>query len=56
MIATGKENLKDGIKKYGKVKTNSLRISCFPFVDINGVGEYEKLTKCIDYIVKELRK
>lgn len=53
---TGKDNLKDGIKKYSSIKENSLRIACFPFVDINGVGEYEKLTQCIDYIAKELRK
>lgn len=48
--------LKDAIKKYGKVKKNSLRISCFPFVDINGVSQYERLAKSIDYIVKEIRK
>ncbi len=54
--ATQKENLKDGIKKYSSVKANSLRIACFPFVDFDGVGEYEKLAKCIDYIAKELRK
>lgn len=54
--ATGKWNLQDGIKKYSSVKTNSLRIACFPYVDINGVSEYEKLTKSVDYIVKELKK
>jgi phosphoserine aminotransferase len=56
IMASGKENLKDGIKKYSSVKTNSLRVACFPYVDINGVGEYEKLTKTIDYIVNEIRK
>lgn len=53
--ATGLPNLTDGIKKYSTVKQNSLRIACFPFVDINGVGEYEKLTKAVDYIVENLR-
>jgi phosphoserine aminotransferase len=51
----GKDNLKDGIGKYGSLKENSLRIACFPFTDINGDLEFELLTKTIDYVVKELR-
>lgn len=53
--ATGLANLQDGIKKYSAVKQNSLRIACFPFVDINGTEQYEKLTHAVDEIVKELR-
>ncbi|MGB2579213.1 phosphoserine aminotransferase [Elusimicrobium simillimum] len=53
---SGKACLKDGISKYSGVEDNSLRIACFPFVDINGTGEFEKLAKTIDYVVKELRK
>ncbi|MBR3631785.1 MAG: aminotransferase class V-fold PLP-dependent enzyme [Elusimicrobiaceae bacterium] len=53
--ATGLPNLQDGIKKYSAVKQNSLRIACFPFVDINGVEQYEKLTHAVDEIVKQLR-
>lgn len=53
--ATGLANLQDGIKKYSAVKQNSLRIACFPFVDVNGVEQYEKLTRAVDEIVKELR-
>lgn len=53
--ATGLPNLQDGIKKYSSVKQNSLRIACFPFVDIHGTGQYEKLTKAVDAIVKDLR-
>ncbi|MDR0952788.1 MAG: aminotransferase class V-fold PLP-dependent enzyme [Elusimicrobiota bacterium] len=52
---SGKDCLKDGIGKYGSYKENSLRISCFPFVDFDGTKEYELLTKTIDYVVKELR-
>lgn len=54
--ATGLPNLTDGIKKYSSVKNNSLRIACFPFVDINGVEEYKKLTAAVDAIVADLRK
>ena len=53
--ATGLANLQDGIKKYSAVKQNSLRIACFPFVDVNGVEQYEKLTRAVDEIVKALR-
>lgn len=53
--ATGLPNLQDGIKKYSSVKQNSLRIACFPFVDIHGTAQYEKLTKAVDAIVKDLR-
>ena len=53
--ATGLPNLQDGIKKYSAVKQNSLRIACFPFVDIHGIEQYEKLTHAVDLIVKELR-
>ena len=48
-------NLQDGIKKYSSVKQNSLRIACYHFVDIDGVGQYEKLFKEVDKIVKDLR-
>ena len=53
--ATGLPNLQDGIKKYSSVKQNSLRIACFPFIDVNGVEQYEKLTHAVDEIVKDLR-
>lgn len=53
--ATGLPNLQDGIKKYSAVKQNSLRIACFPFVDVNGTEQYEKLTRAVDEIVKQLR-
>ena len=52
---TGAPNLQDGIKKYSAVKQNSLRIACFPFVDINGTEQYEKLTRAVDAIVADLR-
>lgn len=54
--ATGLPNLADGIKKYSAVKQNSLRVGCFPFIDVNGTEQYEKLCKAVDYIVAELRK
>ena len=53
--ATGMPNLQDGIKKYSSVKQNSLRIACFPFVDIDGVEQYQKLFNAVDKIVKDLR-
>ena len=53
--ASGLPNLADGIKKYNSVKQNSVRIACFPFVDINGTEEYEKLMNAVDLIVKDLR-
>ena len=53
--ATGLPNLADGIKKYNSVKQSSVRIACFPFVDINGTEEYEKLMNAVDLIVKDIR-
>ena len=53
--ATGMPNLADGIKKYSSIKQNSLRIACFPFVDINGVEQYKKLLSAVDKIVADLR-
>ena len=53
--ATGRANLADGIKKYSSVKQNSLRIACFPFVDIHGTGEYKKLADTVDDIVRQLK-
>ena len=55
LINTGLTNLADGLKKYSSVKQNSLRISCFPFVDVHGVEEYKKLTAAVDEIVRQLR-
>lgn len=55
LAATGIENLKDGLKKYRTVKQNSLRVACFPFVDLTGVSEYQKLTAALDEIVRQLR-
>lgn len=54
--ATGLPNLADGIKKYSSVKQNSLRVGCFPFIDIHGTQQYEKLCKAVDFIAAELRK
>ena len=50
--ATGKPNLADGIKKYSSVPGNVVRISCFPFVDIHGGGEHDKLLQTVDYIIE----
>lgn len=55
LAATGQANLLDGLKKFSSVKTNSLRVACFPFVDVNGIGEYQKLTALIEKIVRQLR-
>jgi phosphoserine aminotransferase len=52
---SGKACLKDGIGKYGSLPVNSVRIACFPFVDINGDKEFELLTQTIDYVVKQLK-
>lgn len=52
---TGLANLADGIKKYASVEQNSFRIACFPFVDINGTDEYQKLSAAVDEIVRQLR-
>lgn len=54
--ATGLPNLADGIKKYATVKQNSFRIACFPFVDINGTEQYQKLADTVDEIVRQIRK
>lgn len=56
LTATGLANLADGLKKYSSVKQNSLRVSCFPFVDVHGVEEYKKLTAAVDEIVRQLKK
>lgn len=55
LAATGRPNLADGLKKHPYVKEKSLRVSCFPFVDIHGTGEYEKLAKTVDAVVRQLR-
>ena len=48
-------NLQDGIKKYSTGPDNSLRVACFPFIDVNGTEQYEKLTQTLDVIVAHLR-
>jgi phosphoserine aminotransferase len=53
--ATGLPNLADGVKKYKSISQNSFRIACFPFVDVNGTIQYQKLTNTIDEIVRQLR-
>lgn len=55
LAATGLKNLQDGLKKYRTVEKNSLRVACFPFVDINGVEEYKKLTATLDEIARQLK-
>lgn len=54
--ATGLPNLADGLKKYASVTQNSLRVACFPFVDIHGTEEYKKLAETVDEIVRQLRQ
>ncbi len=49
-------NLVDGVEKYSSIKENSLRIGCFPFIDPNGTGQFEKLCLTLDFICKELKK
>ncbi len=56
LASTGKPNLQDGIKRFPTEPINTLRIACFPFIDINGTDEYKKLTAAIDEIVRQLRK
>ena len=56
LAATGKPNLQDGIKRFSTAPENTLRIACFPFVDINGTAEYQKLTATLEEIVRQLRK
>ena len=55
LAATGKPNLQDGIKRFSTAPKNTLRIACFPFIDINGTEEYKKLTAAVDEIVRQLR-
>lgn len=55
LAATGLPNLQDGIKKFSHITTNSVRISCFPFVDINGTEQYARLTALLDKIAEKLR-
>lgn len=56
LSATGKFNLQDGIKRFSTAPKNTLRIACFPFIDIDGIEEYKKLTAAVDEIVRQLRK
>lgn len=56
LAQTKKRNLLDGIKKFSSISENSLRIACFPFIDTKGTKEFEKLTKTLDYIAKQLDK
>ena len=53
---TGAPNLQDGLKRYTGAPTNSLRVACFPFVDINGTEQYQKLTDLLDEIVRQIRR
>ncbi|MBO7190891.1 MAG: aminotransferase class V-fold PLP-dependent enzyme [Elusimicrobiaceae bacterium] len=53
---TGLANLQDGLKSHPYAPANTLRVACFPFVDINGIEEYKKLTAALDEIVRQLRK
>ena len=55
LAATGKNHLQDGLKKYHSIVKNSLRAACFPFVDLNGVEEYKKLTATLDDIARQLK-
>lgn len=55
LAATGLKNLQDGLKKYHTVEKNSLRVACFPFVDLSGVKEYKKLTATLDEIARQLK-
>ncbi len=55
LAATGLPNLQDGLKRYATAPENSLRISCFPFVDPDGTGQYHKLTKLLNSLVQQLR-
>lgn len=51
----GGAHLKDGLKRHPFAPENSLRVACFPLVDINGVEQYKKLTAALDEIVRQLR-
>lgn len=56
LAETGSTNLQDGLKRHAYAPENTLRISCFPFVDTEGVEQYKKLTAALDEIVRQLRK
>ena len=56
LAQTKKRNLLDGVKKFSSISENSLRVSCFPFIDTKGTKEFIKLTKTLDYIAKHLDK
>ncbi|MBR4592891.1 MAG: aminotransferase class V-fold PLP-dependent enzyme, partial [Elusimicrobiaceae bacterium] len=56
LAATGLANLQDGLKRHPYAPENSLRVACFPFVDVNGIEEYKKLTAAVDEIVRQLRR
>ncbi len=55
LAATGLANLQDGLKRHSFAPENSLRVACFPFVDPDGVSEYEKLTKFLDFAAENIR-
>ena len=52
---TGLANLQDGLKRHPYAPENSLRVSCFPFVDTDGTEQYQKLTAALNEIVRRLR-
>ncbi len=54
LLETGRPNLADGLKKYRTVAQESLRIACFPFVDSEGVEQYQKLTAVLDEIARQI--
>ncbi len=54
LLETGRPNLADGLKKYRTVAQESIRIACFPFVDTDGVEQYQKLTAVLDEIARQV--
>ncbi len=54
LLETGRPNLADGLKKYRTVAQESIRVACFPFVDTDGVEQYQKLTALLDEIARQL--
>lgn len=54
LAATGAANLQDGVKKFATAPANSLRVACFPFVDTEGIEQYQKLTRLLDKIASYL--
>ena len=52
---TGRANLQDGLKRHAYAPEDTLRVSCFPFVDTDGTQQYQKLTATLDEIVHRLR-